>query len=125
MSSLFEMQVINHEEKLRQAMLNSDVAALNDLLADDLIFTSHLGQFLNKQDDLEAHESGIVKIIEIVPSEQHIKVLEGAAIVSVKVHMLGSIGGSTSEGDFRFTRIWLRKPNEKWQVIAAHSSVVA
>jgi ketosteroid isomerase-like protein len=49
------------EEKLRQAMLASDIEALDELIADDLIFTMHTGLVINKQDDLEAHRTGIQK----------------------------------------------------------------
>ena len=65
--------IVALEEQLETAMLNSDVAVLDHLLADDLIFTSHLGQIMSKQDDLEAHKSGFVKINSIDQSEQHIK----------------------------------------------------
>jgi len=42
----------NLEEKLRHAMLTSDVSALDELIADDLVFTMHTGQVVNKQFDL-------------------------------------------------------------------------
>jgi hypothetical protein len=37
------------EEKLRLAMLNSDVEALDELLSSELIFTNHLGQVLESK----------------------------------------------------------------------------
>ena len=112
------------EEQLKAAMLKSDVSVLNHLLADDLIFTSHLGQIMSKQDDLEAHKSGFVKINSIVQSEQHIKMKNDFAIVSVLSLIQGEFGGEQSEAALRFTRIWKKSKNDNWQVIAAHSSVV-
>jgi Domain of unknown function (DUF4440) len=53
-----QMQIVEVEDRLRTAMLSSDVAALNELLAPDLIFTNHLGQLLGKDDDLAAYRSG-------------------------------------------------------------------
>ena len=38
-----EMAIETLEEKLRQAMLNGDVQVLDELIADDLIFTMHTG----------------------------------------------------------------------------------
>lgn len=124
MDTRIEMLIKEYEEKLRTAMIQSNVKALDELLAPDLVFTSHLGQLLTKHDDLEAHSSGIVKLRDITPSEQNIKVIDGTAVVTVKVHIVGSIGGNNSEGDFRFTRVWSKKTDNTWQVIAAHSSVV-
>jgi ketosteroid isomerase-like protein len=116
--------IVALEEKLRTAMLNSNVSVLNHLLADDLIFTSHLGQIMSKQDDLEAHKTGYVKINSIEQSEQHIKMKNDLAIVSVLSQIQGEFGGEHSEAALRFTRIWQKSKNDNWQIIAAHSSIV-
>ncbi|MDK1044873.1 MAG: nuclear transport factor 2 family protein [Anaerolineales bacterium] len=39
-----EAKILKYEERLRKAMLRSDVSALDQLLAPELIFTNHLGQ---------------------------------------------------------------------------------
>ena len=126
MSNSIDTQIIQAEECLRLAMLGSDVNWLNELLAPELIFTNHLGQIFSKQDDLAAHQSGILKIEELIPSEQHIQLIDkNAAIVTVKVHLVGSYAGTKSNGDFRFTRVWTLSPSGTWHIVAAHSSVVA
>ena len=124
MSNPIETQIIESEERLRLAMLRSDVNALNELLAPELIFTNHLGQVLTKQDDLVAHQSGTLKVKVLTPSEQHIQLIGDVALVSVRAHIVGSYAGATSEADFRFTRVWTLSSNGTWQVVAAHSSVV-
>jgi hypothetical protein len=43
MNEAVETQIINAEERLRLAMFASDVGTLDELLAPELIFTSHLG----------------------------------------------------------------------------------
>jgi len=125
MSKLIEEQIQIAEERLRQAMLESDVSALDDLLASELIFTNHLGQLMSKQDDLAAHRSGGLKIEKIDLSDQRIQISDNVSIVSVQSRILGNFGGISSESIPRFTRIWKKQANETWQVIAAHSSVVA
>ena len=52
MTQTVETQIIKAEERLRQAMLTSDVSVLDELLAPDIIITNHLGQLLTKNDDL-------------------------------------------------------------------------
>jgi hypothetical protein len=69
MSKHTESQIIEIEERLRQAMLKSDVAELDALIAPELIFTSYLGQLTTKQEDLDMHRSGRIKIGSITPSE--------------------------------------------------------
>ncbi|MEO0687582.1 MAG: nuclear transport factor 2 family protein, partial [Cyanobacteria bacterium J06649_11] len=85
-----EAEIIEVEELLRLAMLDSDVNALDELLAPELVFTNHLGQVLGKQDDLTAHQSGKFKIEVLTPSERRIEAVENIAIVTVKVHLIGS-----------------------------------
>ncbi len=117
--------LINIEERLRQAMLASNVSVLNELLAPEIIITSHLGELLEKQDDLAAHESGLIKINELKPSEQHIQIHREVAIVSVRMQISGSYHGSPANGDFRFTRVWAVSSRETWHIIAAHIGMVA
>ncbi len=124
MSKAIEEQLLAAEERLRLAMLGSDVSALDELLAPGLVFTNHLGQVLGKQDDLAAHQSGLVKINELTPSEQTIQVHGDVAVVSVRVHLSGSYAGTPSEADFRFTRVWAKSPDATWQVVAGHACVV-
>lgn len=114
-----------HEERLKHAMLLSDLVVLDELLADDLVFTNHLGHLMSKADDLGAHQSGKLKIDKIDLSEQEISVLQGSAVVTVQAHIIGSFAGEASENDFRFTRVWLEIAEGQWQVIIAHSCLVA
>jgi hypothetical protein len=74
MTETIKTQIINVEERLRKAMLASDVKVLDELLAPEIIIISHLGELLGKQDDLAANQSGAFKIDELNPSERHIKV---------------------------------------------------
>jgi ketosteroid isomerase-like protein len=125
MQSPLQAQIVAVEDQLRGAMLSSNVAALNELLAPDLIFTNHLGQLLSKSDDLAAYSSGVLKIAALEPSEQTVKVLGEVAVVSVRMQVSGTYKGAPANGDFRFTRVWARSQQEQWQIVAAHSVLIA
>jgi ketosteroid isomerase-like protein len=124
MTKTVETQIIKAEERLRLAMLANDVSVLNELLAPEIIITSHLGELLGKQDDLSAHESGSFEINELKPSEQHIQIHGEVAIVSVRMRLSGSYNGSPTNGDFRYTRVWAVSSNGTWQIVAAHIGMV-
>jgi ketosteroid isomerase-like protein len=83
-----------------------------------------LGEVLRKQDDLAAHKSGLIKIHELKPSEQHIQLHGEVAIVLVRMQISGSYNGNTANGDFRFTRVWAVSPSGNWQIVAAHIGIV-
>lgn len=112
------------EAQLRNAMLKSDVDALDRLISDDLLFTNHLGQLMSKEDDLQGHRSGFVKIetIDILESQQ--SWLGDTAIVSARVRIVGSFGEHHADSTLRFTRVWAYLGGEP-RIMAGHSCLVA
>lgn len=115
--------IIALEMQLVDAMKSSDVATLEKLLADNLLFTNHNGHLLTKQDDLNAHLSDELEIFSIDTSAQLIELYGDTAIVSVVKDLSSSYQGHASIGIFRFTRVW-HNNGSGWQVVAAHSSQV-
>ncbi|MGD1942906.1 MAG: nuclear transport factor 2 family protein [Leptolyngbyaceae cyanobacterium] len=113
------------EERLRQAMLTSDVAELDALIAPELLFTNYLGQRITKQQDLEMHRSQVLKLTALTPSDQHIQQHDRFAVVSVQMHLLGSYDGTPIDQHMRFTRVWAISSADVWQIVAGHASVVA
>jgi Domain of unknown function (DUF4440) len=125
MNDNLQSQIIELEEQLRQAMLHSNVAELDALIAPELLFTNHLGQIFSKQDDLDAHRSGKFKFTEITPSDRHIQLNPGFTVVSVLMHIIGSYDGTAVEQDIRFTRVWAISTADSIQIIAGHTSAIA
>jgi hypothetical protein len=119
-----QAQIIELEERLRQAMLHSDVVELDALIAPELLFTNHLGQIISKQEDLDAHRSGKFKFTEITPSDRQIQLNDGFAVVSVLMYILGSYEGTPVEQDIRFTRVWAISTSGSIQIIAGHTSAI-
>ncbi len=125
MSQYSQAKVAQWEERLRQAMLHSDVAELDILIAPELIFTNHLGQLITKQEDLAIHQSGALKLRELIPSEQLIRFNQDFAIISVQMHLLGSYEGTAIDVSIRYTRVWSKSSTGSIQIVAGHSSVVS
>jgi ketosteroid isomerase-like protein len=112
------------EERLRVAMLASDVQALDSLISSKLMFTNHFGQVLDKQTDLSLHQSRTLRFQELQASEMHIQAYGDTALVSVRMHVQGSFAGAMFTENFRYTRIWHLSSTQGWQVVAGHMSVV-
>ena len=125
MNNQIENQIIAAEEKLRLAMLHSDVQALDEMLSSRLIFTNHLGHLVGKEEDLAGHKSGALQLDSLSASEQQILFTGDVAIVSVKMQLSGSYNGTPTNGIFRFTRVWSQSQDGTWQVIAGHSGIVS
>lgn len=124
MSTDFEQHIRANEERLRVAMLASDVDVLDELISSDLIFTNHLGQVFGKQDDLGLHRSGVLKFHTLEPSELRANACGQLFVVSVRMMMSGTYGGSQFAADLRYTRIWRSSMNGNWQIVVGHSSAI-
>ena len=120
MANNLEAQVIEAEERLRQAMMNNDVGALDELIAPDLLFTGHLSQLASKADDLAAHRARLLRLEKIEPSEWHIQVHSDFAVVSVLMHLVGTFAGDPIDQRMRYTRVWTVSPNGSLQISAGH-----
>ncbi|MDH0684207.1 nuclear transport factor 2 family protein [Achromobacter animicus] len=94
------------EERLRQAMLSSGIAALEALLHPDLLFVNHMGWTVTREDDLDAHRGGLLKLHALDLSEQCILPRADCAVVSVLARIAGSYNGVPANGTFRFMRTW-------------------
>ncbi|MEP7288832.1 MAG: nuclear transport factor 2 family protein [Chloroflexota bacterium] len=124
MSSIVEAQIIESEERLRQAMLHSDVSVLDKLVAPELLFTSHVGQLVTKADDLAFHQARILRLTELEPSQQQIQIHPDFAVVSVLMHLVGTYESTPIDQHIRYTRVWSLLPNGSVQVIAGHMSEI-
>lgn len=110
------------EEKLQQAMLASDVAVLDELIAEDLVWTTHTGEVATKQDDLHAHRTGIFRFTKVEFHDRQIHSFSpDCVVVTLKAELAGSVNGEAFSESYRFTRVWLQR-HSRWQIAAGHVS---
>ncbi|HUQ98586.1 MAG TPA: nuclear transport factor 2 family protein [Gemmatimonadaceae bacterium] len=111
------------ESALRRAQLAGDLAELDRLLDDGLVFTGPNGLVYGKEDDLDAHRRGLIRITRLDPSEERIQRFGPIAVVSVRMEMSGTFEGAAFAGPFRYTRVW-RAHGNGWRIVAGHVSAV-
>jgi ketosteroid isomerase-like protein len=120
-----DQEIVMLEARIRVAQLSADVATLEDLISDDLLFTSPDGQLGTKAQDMEAYRSGTVKFIEHVPEELRIRrVGVEVAITSLRTQLMVDVAGKLSRGTYRYTRVWAREDGKAWRVVGGHVSLV-
>ena len=117
-------QIVDLEERLRQAMLSVDIPVLDELIAPDLLFTNHFGLIVSKEEDLAVQQSGTLHLDGLVPSQQQIRLHPGFAVVSVLMHLIGSYMNQPIDMSIRYTRVWKFFPNGSIRIVAGHSSAV-
>lgn len=114
------------EERLRRAMLDGDVAALDLLLSHDMLFTGADGARMDKQQDLAAHRDGLLRLERAVPvAPPLVRIIGDAAIVAVTMDLAGRFDDVPFAGRFAYTRLWCRADEGGWRIEAAHCSSAA
>jgi ketosteroid isomerase-like protein len=118
-----QAHVIALEEQLRHAMLGADIDALDRLIAPDLLFTTHMGQVIGKQQDLDMHRSGTLKLRAIEAGERLVTADGTVGVISARMNLVGSFGEAPFNLDLRCTRTWRRSEDGQWQILAGHMSI--
>ncbi len=119
-----ETQIRACETRLYAAMLASDVAELDMLIADDLLFVGPTGELATKAMDLELHRTGGTKFYELVPQELVIRITsERSAIAVAKISLSGNYLGHDFAGDYRYLRVW-RNGETGWQIVGGSVSPI-
>ncbi len=125
LSGAADPEIAALEVQLRAAQLNADVAALDRLIADDLLFTGPDGQLGTKAQDLDAHASGVVRFRSHEPEELRVRrVGANVAIAALRARLAVEVAGTVVRGTYRYTRVWAREEDGPWQVVGGHVSDV-
>ena len=118
-------EIVELEARLRAAQLAADLAALDALIAEDLLFTGPDGSLGTKDQDLAAHRSGAVRFREHVPEELRVRrVGANVALTSLRARLMVEVAGVAVRGTYRYTRVWAREGGEPWRVVGGHVSGV-
>jgi hypothetical protein len=124
MNTPSQRQILEAEERLRQAMLQNDVSVLDELIAPNLLFTGINGQLASKADDLAAHQARLLRLTAIEPVQQEIQLHPGFAVVSALMHLVGTYEGTPINQHLRYTRVWVLAQTGSVQITAGHMSEV-
>lgn len=113
------------EAELRAAQLAGDTAALDRLIADELLFTGPDGALGTKAQDLESHRSGVVRFRAHEPEELRVRrVGDSAAVSALRARLAVEVAGALYRGTYRYTRVWARENGGPWRVVGGHVSEV-
>jgi ketosteroid isomerase-like protein len=118
-------EIVALEARLRAAQLAADVAALDALIADALLFTGPDGQLGTKAQDLAAHGTGAVRFRAHEPEELRVRrVGADVAVTALRARLAVEVAGTLVRGTYRYTRVWAREGGGPWRVVGGHVSAV-
>jgi hypothetical protein len=117
-----EAEIVRRENALLTAVTTNDVALLDDLLHDDLLFNGPDGRTGTKAEDLANYRSGGIQLTRADARDRLVSVIGDDVVVAVTVLLEGSYLGFRVDGSYRYLRVW-KHAGGAWRVIAG--SVVA
>ena len=117
MDATLEAEIIGRENALLSAVMTNDVALLDDLLHDDLLFNGPDGQTGTKALDLANYRSGDIQLRRAEARDRLISAIGDDVVVAVTVVFEGSYLGIRVDGRYRYLRVW-KRVGGAWRVIA-------
>lgn len=116
--------VIALDKKRMDAMAAKDIAALNELIADDLIYCHSSARLDTKASLIGNMQSGSTVYHSVVPSDVKAQDLGDAVVLTGIAHIKVNSGGKAMDFGVRFTDVWAKR-NGKWQMVAWQSTKTA
>jgi ketosteroid isomerase-like protein len=106
------------------AHVRGDAAALEHLLADDVVVMVPGMRVMTKADAVGMFTSGRMKFDRYETSETTFRVYDATAIVTGRLRRTRVFAGATVDDDWRFTKVYVRRAG-RWQVVSFHASNTA
>jgi len=106
-----ENDILNLENQLYEAMKSGNLQRLDELLHHELLFIVPGGETITKEMDLETYRSGNLKLTELVPDMEQLRILDDLAIVVVRLNLKGTYNGEPFEARYRYIRFWKKFSN--------------
>jgi len=113
--------VIELDRKRMNAMAQKDLATLNELIADDLVYTHSSARLDTKQSLIGNMEFGSTVYTSVVPSDVKAQDLGDSVVLTGSCRISVNSGGNAMSFGVRFTDVYARR-NGKWQMVTWQST---
>jgi hypothetical protein len=109
------------EDRRYRAMLAGDIAVLDDLCSDNLIYTHSKADYDDKRSYLHKVGTRYFTYLEITHPADRILVVDGAALVTGRMTAKVSVVGTIVQVDNRYLAVWVREQGA-WKFVAYQPS---
>jgi len=104
---------------LRNALINKDSVALDDVLTSDVSYGHTSGLIQTKAQLIRSVVSKEQDYKNIIPSDMNIRIYDNTAVVTMKSTVIMNYQGKPLNMDMYITLVWIKK--NKWQLVARQS----
>jgi len=113
--------IIDLDKKRMSAMAQKDIATLNELISDDLIYTHSSARLDTKKSLIGNMESGSTVYTSVVPSDVKAQDLGDTVVLTGTCRIGVNSGGRANSFGVRFTDVYAKKGG-RWQMVTWQST---
>ncbi len=106
------------------AMAKRDVAALDDIWADDYTFINPHGDLLTKKQRLENIKSGTTAVEATARQSEAVHVYGDTVLTASRITLKGQYSGKTIGGEYRMLNVWVNQQG-RWRLAASQLTPIA
>ena len=107
------------------AYLQGSTSLFERIWIDDFIFTFPFGQFANKEMEIASLKSGDLALDSLSTDDTEVKIYGDTAIMAGRFTMKGRYKGGDISGQYSYTNVLRRRPEECWQIVASQAAHIA
>jgi ketosteroid isomerase-like protein len=117
-------QILAVDKERYEAMEKRDMAAMDRLHADELVFINTKGRLLNKAEYLEEVRSGNLKFLSVETDDYHFCVYGDTVIMSGRAKSVVEYHGVVNKRPRRFTSVFIKMQGQ-WRLVAHQATLIA
>ncbi|HEV8679025.1 MAG TPA: nuclear transport factor 2 family protein [Stellaceae bacterium] len=113
--------IIELDRKRMTAMAEKDIATLNEVIADDLVYTHSSARLDTKQSLIGNMQSGSTVYTSVVPSDVKAQDLGDTVVLTGSCRIGVNAGGRPNNFGVRFTDVYAKRGG-RWQMVTWQST---
>jgi ketosteroid isomerase-like protein len=123
-SAELQKEILAVDNERYDAMQKHDMAAMDRLHADGLVFINTKGRMLNKAEYLEEIRSGNLKFLSVDTDDYHFYVYGDTVIMSGRAKSVVEYHGVVNKKPRRFTSVFIKLQGQ-WRLVAQQATLIA
>jgi hypothetical protein len=119
-----QKEILAVDNERYEAMKNRDMAAMDRLHADGLVFINTKGRMLNKAEYLEEVRSGALKFLSVETDDYKFCIYGDTVIMSGRAKSVVEYHGVVNKKPRRFTSVFIKMQGQ-WRLVAHQATLIA
>jgi len=112
-----EQAILDLEKDWMAAMLAGDTSRIENITAEDWVFTDPSGRVQTRAESVAEFKNGTLKIESTTPLGLKVNVYGDTAVVNGRTKDKGTYNGADISGEYQFTDVFVKRDG-KWRAVA-------